>query len=75
MSVVTLVPAAASPETINALIHLLAQARAGLVVGIAVVAVHKINDYSVDCTGIARTYPTLTRGMIRRLDDELAKLT
>ena len=61
-----------SRETVDTLEHLLAEARSGRLIGLAYVAMHKTYDYSVDIAGETRRSPTLTRGMLNLLDDELA---
>lgn len=69
--VVRLVPSAISQDTIAALEDLLTEARAGRVVGLAYVAMHKVYDYTVDVAGECKSTPTHTRGMLLTLDDEL----
>ena len=68
-----LVPTLPSRDTISALEHLLAEARAGRVIGLAYVAMHKTDAYSVDLAGEAQRSLTLTRGMVKLLDDEIAR--
>ena len=69
-----LAKAAISHDAVDALEHLLAEARAGRVIGLAYVAMHKAYDYSVDIAGETRRSPTLTRGMLHLLDDELSAI-
>lgn len=64
----------AQDETAEALEDLLAEAKAGGLIGLAYVAVRHRRSYSVGAAGEARTYPLLTRGMLLSLDDELAEL-
>jgi hypothetical protein len=70
--VLKLITPAVSRETVDTLEHLLAEARSGRLIGLAYVAMHKTYDYSVDIAGETRRSPTLTRGMLNLLDDELA---
>lgn len=72
--VVRLVRPAVSREAVEELEHLLREAKAGRVIGLAYVAMHKAYDYSVDIAGETRRSPTLTRGMLLLLDEELAKI-
>lgn len=73
--VIRLVVEHVSSDTVRALEQLLLDARAGRIVGLAYVAMHKVYDYTVDAAGECRRSPTLARGMLARLDDELSKLT
>jgi hypothetical protein len=61
-----------SNETIAALEEMLAEARAGLLFGLAFVAIYH-KAYTANLVGAARLNPTHTRGMIRLLDDTLAE--
>lgn len=72
--ILDLVRPAVSVETIDALLFLLEEARAGRVLGVAWVAVHAGRRFTGDAVGETRTHPTFTRGMLRVLDDELGKL-
>jgi hypothetical protein len=72
--ILKLVEPTVSPETVAVLTDLLQQAKAGQVVGVAFVAVHNLQDYTVDVAGVVRIRPTLIRGMVRALDDELGRL-
>ena len=67
----TLIPDAVSHETIEALQQLLEQAKQGELVGLAFVALMKRRRYIVNTAGECRNDPTLTRGMVMALDDEL----
>ena len=58
----------------RALEYLIQEARAGRVVGLAWLAMHKTFDYSVDIAGETKRSPTLTRGMLHLLDDELSAI-
>lgn len=69
-----LVPPKVSADTIELLAFLLQEAHAGRVIGVAFVAMHKAYEYSVDVAGEAKTVPTLTRGMVAALDDQLARI-
>jgi hypothetical protein len=59
---------------VQALEQLLQEARSGRLIGLAWVAMHPAYEYSVDVAGETRRCPTITRGMLLKLDDELAKL-
>jgi hypothetical protein len=71
--VYVLIPNHVSTDTVEALEMLLAQARAGEVIGVAFVAMLKRRGYIADAAGEAYRNPTFTRGMIRALDDRLAQ--
>lgn len=73
-SVVTLVPDAVSQETIKTLELLLRDARNGQVIGVAYICMHKGYQYSVNIAGETRRSPTLTRGILTVLDDQLSKI-
>lgn len=60
-----------SNETVDVLRYLLKQAEAGQLVGLAFVAIQHGSDYSTGVIGRARETPTLTRGMIDVLEDEV----
>lgn len=75
MAVVLLRPYAASQaDTISALEDLLQDARPGELIGLAYVAMRLDRGYSVGVAGETKRSPTFTRGMLRLLDDELAKI-
>jgi hypothetical protein len=63
-----------SEETVQTLRYLLEEAVAGRVTGMAFVAIHAGQDYSTGIVGHAKAIPTLTRGMVKMLDDEVAAL-
>lgn len=69
--VVTLVTTGASSDTVHALTYLLQEARAGRVVGVAYVAMHKAHDFSIDHAGEIKRYPLPAIGAIRLLADQL----
>lgn len=70
----TLVADAVSHETVEALEQLAEHARSGEVLGIGFVVMLKRRRYIADTAGECRADPTLTRGMIRALDDELRRM-
>ena len=72
--VVSLVGQVVSRETVEDLEHLLREALAGRIIGLAYVAMHKTFAYTVDISGETRRSPTMTRGMLLKLDDELAAI-
>ena len=75
MGVVLLEPHRRSrSDAIAALEQLLAEAKAGRVIGLAYVVMRQGYDYDVGAAGETRRSPTFTRGMLCLLDDELAKL-
>lgn len=74
MGVLNLVPPAVSGDTVQALEYLLQEARAGRLVGLAWVCMIRGRLYEVDAAGEAKRLPTYARGLLRRLDDELAKI-
>jgi hypothetical protein len=63
-----------SQDTIAALIELLARARCGDVIGLAFTAFMPDRRYYVARTGFAEQDPTLARGAVRALEDELAEI-
>lgn len=73
--VLFLVRSSVSPETVDALNHLLLEAKAGRIVGIAYAAIHPGYAYSAGVAGETKRIPTFTRGIVNVLDDELAKLS
>jgi hypothetical protein len=70
----SLIPDSVSHETVAALEQLAERARAGEVLGVGFVAVLKRRRYIVNTAGDCRTDPTLTRGMVLALDDELRSM-
>lgn len=60
-----------SKDVVTALEELLASAQAGLITGIAFGAILKGRKFLVDAAGTAYADPTLTRGVLAALDDEL----
>ena len=73
MATMELVPDIVSHDTVEALEHLLKRAKAGELTGIAFAAILKRRRYIVNTAGAAFQYPTFSRGMLRALDDELAR--
>lgn len=71
--VLSVVKNGVSEETISALKCLLAEAQAGTLVGIAYAAMTKTGFHS-GFAGNVKNSPIFTRGMLRCLDDDLAKL-
>lgn len=63
-----------SPTTVEVLKLLLAEAQAGRIVGLAYVAMHSQNEHTSDVVGLSCQCPSLTRGVLKQLDDELADL-
>lgn len=72
--IVRLVQRAVSDETIAALTHLLQEARAGHVIGLAYIALHNGVSYSADVAGAARIYRTITMGATLQLNDYILHL-
>lgn len=70
--IIQLVDHHTSKETVDLLLSLLADARAGQVVGLAYIALHKGHEYEAGVTGTAKTSPLLTIGMMRILEQRLA---
>ncbi len=64
-----------STDTVDALHHLLADAMAGEVIGLAVVAMYRGREFVVATAGEAHRSPTFARGMVATLDDALGKMT
>lgn len=65
---------AGSNDAVRALEQLLADAKVGRLIGIAYVAMYSQRKYVVDIAGEAKNSPTFTRGMVKRLDDELGAI-
>ena len=63
-----------SADTVDALEQLLARARQGDVVGLALAYLMPDSRYAVDTTGECARDPTFARGMVCALDDELSRL-
>lgn len=72
--VLRLVRPCKSEDLVRALEDRLAEARAGRLIGIAYVAMYKTFDYGVDIAGETKRCPTLTRGMLHLLDEELSRI-
>lgn len=68
-----LIPDVVSKDVVVALQELLASARRGHLIGFGFVAMYKDRSYITNTAGEADRNPTFTRGMIKALDDELAK--
>jgi 20S proteasome alpha/beta subunit len=75
MGDVVLLTTPVSAETVAALTHLLAEARAGHVIGVAYVAMHKASDFTIDYAGSIRQYPLVAIGATSVLAQELIELT
>jgi hypothetical protein len=60
-------------ETVRCLVQLLELATKGEVIGLAFAAQKPGRVYFTDVVGDTQDSPTFARGMIRALDDELAK--
>lgn len=63
---------AISLETIEVLAALLVEAQRGDVIGLAFVAMHKPHEVSADSVGELRKVPSLARGLLMDLSDEIA---
>lgn len=72
--IVKLVPDAVSKETIDTLSALLQEARAGKIIGVAYVALHKGRHYSADNVGEGRPHSLLMRVALQELSDYLGPL-
>lgn len=72
--VLELVKPAVSPETVDLLALTLQAAERGDVIGVALIMMHPGWDYTIDIAGMVREDPTFCRGMVQKLNDELAKL-
>ncbi len=62
-----------SHDTVNCLRQLLAMAESGELIGVALVAMMKRRNYLTHSAGETHRNPTFTRGMLRVLDDNLAR--
>lgn len=67
-----LVPDPQDLETVETLTLLLAQAKAGKIIGMAYVALHHHHEYSADIVGCVLESPLLSRGICRALEDSIA---
>jgi hypothetical protein len=63
-----------SLTTVEVLTYLLSEAQAGRIVGLAYVAMHNQQNHTADVVGLSCQCPSLTRGVLKQLDDELADL-
>jgi hypothetical protein len=70
----TLIPDSISKEVLTALTELLEAAHQGQITGLAFAAVLKGRKFVVDVAGVCYSDPTLTRGVLAALDDELQDL-
>lgn len=72
--VVRLVPALASGDTVAALEYLLAEARAGKLVGLSCVGLYPGREYVLGIVGEAREAPVFTHGLVGLLAYELIRI-
>lgn len=63
-----------STDTVDALHELLAEAKAGEVIGVALVAMRRNREFLVATAGEAHRSPTFARGMVAYLDDSLGDM-
>lgn len=66
-------PAVLSIDTVQCLQELLAEARAGDLIGVAFAAMYRRRRYIVDTAGEAYRNPTFARGMVDALHDLLGQ--
>lgn len=71
--VVSLIRPTVSEDTVMALEILLAEARAGQLVGIAYVGIYPARAYVVDMAGEAKKAPIFTLGTVVILEDQIAR--
>ena len=64
-----------STDTVNALTQLLEEARAGDLIGVALVAMYKHREFTTATAGEAHRSPTFARGMVAHLDDTLGEIS
>lgn len=74
MGELLLLAPAVSSDAVAALEELLAEAKAGRVIGLAWVALHAGRTFTMDIAGETKNDITYTRGMLLALDDELSKI-
>lgn len=67
----SLVTDTGSHDTVQCLERLLAEARAGQLIGLAYAAIMKRRNFRVNACGEAHRSPTFARGVLAALDDEL----
>lgn len=72
--IVELVPKKASEDTIAALETLLAEARAGNLIGLAYAGLCPARKYIIDVAGEARAAPVFTHGLVALLAHELIRI-
>lgn len=63
-----------SQDTVLALEEMLADARAGRIVGLVIAAMYVEREYVVGATGEAFRSPTFARGMVAAIDDQLSRM-
>ena len=73
-TVLRLVPPPRSIDTIKTLEHLLAEAKAGHLIGLAWISLHPGHGYNVDVTGEAAHDPEFVLGLTKVLETQLEKL-
>ena len=69
-----LVPDALSHETVAALESLLADAKAGKLIGIAFAGMYRQREFIVNTAGEAYRNPVFARGMVSYLHDQLGNM-
>ncbi len=69
-----MIQATVSKDTVEALSELLHAANEGHIQGLAFAAILRGRKFLVDCAGSACTDPTLARGIVAALDDELRNM-
>lgn len=74
MGVVVEITPLVSSDTVDALAFLLQEARAGRVIGVAYVAMHKTYDFTIDSAGAVLNYPMVALGATSILQSDLVAL-
>ena len=72
--VVHLILRPVSQESLHAIEAIKRRILSGETIGLAWVEMHALKDWTYDAAGACKTHPTLTRGHVCGLSDELAKL-
>lgn len=72
--VIRLVVRGVSQDSLRAIDALRNRILSGETIGLAWVEMHAMKDWTYDAAGACKTHPSLTRGHVCGLSDELAKL-
>lgn len=69
-----LVPQRPDPQVLETLYHLVEEAKAGRITGLAYITLEHGDRYTADVVGRARRSPLLTLGITKALEDAVAEI-